>query len=180
MVMQEVMTLKEAASYLRVRYSTLYKLVQKGKVPASKVGGAWRFRKDVLDGCLTSHGREMLRKVLVVDDDARVRELLEDIITTQGHQVVSVENGKRAVEEIEKQHFDLVFLDLVLPQLSGVEFLDKLKAQREKTFVAVITAYGDDPIALEAMSMGLLILIRKPFHIDEVVQVLDIAMKARR
>jgi len=178
--MQELMTIKEAARYLRVNYSTLYKLAQKRKVPASKVGGTWRFKKEILDDWLGRQYHQGEGKVLVVDDDARVREVLRDVVIDQGYQVVDIENGERAIEEMEKQHFDLVFLDLVLPGLSGVDVLDKLKAKDEKATVAIITGYGDDAIALEAMSMGPLLLIRKPFRVEDVVRVLNIVMKARR
>lgn len=178
--MQELMTIKEAASYLRVNYSTLYKLVQKGKVPGSKVGGTWRFKKELLDDWLSWQHHQGKGKVLVIDDDSRIREVLRDVVVDQGYQVVAAENGERAIEEMEKQHFDLVFLDLVLPGLSGVDVLDKLKAKDEKATVAIITGYGDDAIALEAMAMGPLLLIRKPFRVEDVVRVLNIVMKARR
>jgi DNA-binding NtrC family response regulator len=117
--------------------------------------------------------------VLVVDDDARVRDILGDIIVEQGHQVVAVESGERAIEEMEKQHFDLVFLDLVLPGLSGNKVLEWIKAEDYRTVIAIVTGYGDDPIALEAMLMGPLILMRKPFRFEDVVEVLNLAMHVR-
>jgi len=177
--MQELMTIKDAASYLRISYSTLYKLVQMGKVPGSKVGGAWRFNQEILDDWLGRLYYQGKGKVLVIDDDSRVREVLRDVVVDQGYQVVAAENGERAIEEMEKQHFDLVFLDLILPGLSGVEVFERLKAKDEKTIVAIVSGYGDDPIALEAMSMGPLLLIRKPFRVEDVVKVLDMVMKAR-
>ncbi len=178
--MQELMTIKETARYLKLNHSTLYKLAQKGKVPASKVGGAWRFSKEMLDDWLTSQSRLARGMVLVVDDDARVRDVLGDIVIGQGYQVVAAENGERAIEEMEKQHFDLVFLDLVLPGLSGIKVLGWVRARGEKPVVAIVTGYGDDPIALEAMSMGPLVLIRKPFRVNDVVEVLDMVMRTRR
>jgi excisionase family DNA binding protein len=178
--MQELMTVKEAASYLRLKNSTLYKLAQKGKVPASKVGGAWRFSKKMLDDWLSRQSHFTRGIVLVVDDDARVRDILQDVIIEQGYQVVAAENGEKAIEEMKKQHFDLVFLDLVLPGLSGIEVLRLLKVKGEKAVVAIVTGYGDYPIALEAMSVGPLLLIRKPFQVEDVVEVLNIVMKARR
>jgi excisionase family DNA binding protein len=178
--MQHLMTIKEVASYLRLKNSTLYKLAQTGRVPASKIGGPWRFSKEMLDDWLTIQPRLVRGKVLVVDDDARVRDILQDVIIGQGYQVVATENVERAIEEMEKQHFGLVFLDLVLPGLSGIEVLRWLKAKGEKAVVAIVTGYGDDPIALEAMEMGPLLLIRKPFRVEDVVEVLNIVMNARR
>ena len=178
--MQELMTIKDTANYLRMSVSTVYKLVEKERIPASKVGGAWRFRKDTLDDWLDSQSRRTRGVVLIVDDDARVRDVLRDIIAEQGHQVVSAESGLRAIEAIQQQHFDLILLDLVLPDVSGVEVLRRLKAQDERAVVVVITAYGDYPIALEAMSLGPLWLIRKPFLVADVTQVLDMLTRVRR
>jgi len=174
------MTIKETANYLKLNSSTLYKLAQKGKVPASKVGGAWRFSKEMLDDWLSSQCHLVRGVVLVVDDDVRVRELLRDIIIERGYEAVTVENGERAIEEMERQRFDLMFLDLILPGLSGIEVLEKLKAKDDKVTVAIVTGYGDYPIAMEAMAMGPLLLIRKPFRVEDVVEVLNIVMKAKR
>jgi excisionase family DNA binding protein len=177
--MERLMTIKEAAHYLRLTNSTLYKLVQKGKVPASKVGGAWRFKKGRLDDWLDSQYYQGSGMVLVIDDDSRVRDILSDLIFSQGYQAVAVGKGEMAIEEMGKHNFDLVFLDLVLPGLSGIEVLKWIKAEGYKAVVAIVTGYGDDPIALEAMSMGPLLLIRKPFRIEDVVEVLNIAVKKR-
>jgi excisionase family DNA binding protein len=178
--MQDLMTLKEAANYLRLSHSTLYKLARRGKVPSAKVGGTRRFNRKTLDDWLMSQWSQAKGDILVVDDDARVRDILQDIIVSHGHQAIAVENGEMAIEEMERQHFDLVFLDLVLPGLSGIEVLRWLKAKAEKTVVAIVTGYGDYPIAVEAMSLGPLLLVRKPFQVDDVVEVLNMVMKARR
>jgi len=177
--MDSLMTIKEAAQYLKLNYMTLYKLAQKGKIPASKVGGNWRFKQEVIDQWLVAQSRTTKGVVLVVDDDFKVRDMLKDVILEQGHKVVVVEKGEEAVEQVAKQHFDLIFLDLVLPELSGVEVLRAIKEKDEKAVVVIITGYGDDPIALEALCLGPLMLMRKPFHITDVAGVLKTAMKVR-
>ena len=178
--MQELMTLKEAANYLRLSCSTLYKLARRGKVPSSKVGGTRRFNRKTLDDWLMSQWGQVKGTVLVIDDDARVRDILQEIIVSHGHRAIAVENGEMAIEEMERQHFDLVFLDLVLPRLSGIEVLRWLKAKAEKTVVALVTGYGDYPIAMEAMAMGPILLIPKPFNVEDVVAVLNMVMRIRR
>ena len=97
----------------------------------------------------------------------------------EGYEVVAVASGERALEELEKQHFDLIFLDLVLPGLSGVDVLRAIKERNQRTLVAVITGYGDDPIAMEAMSLGPLFFIRKPFKMSDITEVLDAVMRPR-
>ena len=178
--MSSLMTTKEAAEYLKLNYMTVYKLAQRGRIPASKIGGNWRFKRDILDDWLAKQATIVEGNVLVVDDDPGVRELLNDVISGHGYRVLAVESGEDALKEVEKKRYDLIFLDLVLPGMSGVEVLSAIKAKDKKAVVVIITGYGDDPIAIEAMSLGPLFLIRKPFRIDDIIEVLDIVVKARR
>jgi len=178
--MSDLMTVKEVADYLKLNYMTVYKLAQKGRIPASKIGGNWRFKKELLDEWIAKQSTVVEGSVLVVDDDPAVREMLSDVISEQKYKVLAVESGERAVSELERQHFDLVFLDLVLPGMSGPETLSAIKQKDEKAIVAIVTGYGDDPIAMEAMSLGPLLMIRKPFKIDDILEVLSIMSSAAR
>ena len=177
--MTNLMTTKEAAEYLKLNYMTVYKLAQRGRIPASKIGGNWRFRKDLLDDWLAKRARVVEGNVLVVDDDPGIVEMLSEVISRKGFKVVGVESGEQALEELEKQHFDLIFLDLVLPGMSGVEALATIKEKDKKAVVVIVTGYGDDPIAMEAMSLGPLFLIRKPFRIEDIVEVLNAVVGVR-
>ena len=177
--MDRLMTTKEAAEYLRLNYMTVYKLAQRGKIPATKVGGNWRFKKDILDEWIARQATAVEGIVLVVDDDPRVRQVLEDVIAAQGYRVVAVGTGEEALEEVERRHFDLIFFDLVLPGKSGVETLAEVKAKDKKAVVVIVTGYGDDPVAMEAMALGPLLLIRKPFKVDDIVEVLNVVIKAK-
>lgn len=175
--MDSLMTVKEAAQYLKLNYMTVYKLAQKGKVPASKVGGAWRFKREILDAWLLQEASIPRKSVLIVDDDARVRDVLQEMVLKGGCVAVAVGSGEAALDEVSRQHFELIFLDLVLPGLSGIDVLKAIKAKDRKLVIAIVTGYGDDPIALEAMSLGPLLLIRKPFRESDILEVLRIAMK---
>lgn len=178
--MDRLMTTKEAAEYLKLNYMTVYKLAQRGRIPASKVGGNWRFKKDILDDWLTRRAVTVEGDVLVVDDDPRVRELLREVISGQGYSVTTVDSGERALEELDRRHYDLILLDLMLPGISGVDVLSAIKQKDKKAVVVIITGYGDDPIALEAMSLGPLFLIRKPFRTSDITEILGIVVGARR
>ena len=178
--MANLMTAKEAAEYLKINYMTVYKLAQRGKIPATKVGGNWRFKKEILDEWIARQAAVARGVVLVVDDDPRVREVLEDVISAQGYRVVAVGSGEEALSEVERRHFDLIFLDLVLPGISGAEALAAIKERDKRAVVAIVTGYGDDPIAMEAMALGPLLLIRKPFKPDDIVEVLNVVIRARR
>jgi len=174
------MTTKEAAEYLRLNYMTVYKLAQKGKIPATKVGGNWRFKKDILDDWIAKKASPVEGVVLVVDDDPRVREVLEDTVAAQGYKVVAVGSGEEALKEVDRRHVALIFFDLMLPGKSGVETMAEIKAKDKRAVVVIVTGYGDDPIAMEAMALGPLMLIRKPFKIEDIIEILNVVIKARR
>ena len=176
---EELMPVKDAAQYLKLNYMTVYKLAQKRKVPASKVGGTWRFRKDILDRWLEEQAMIYRRPVLVVDDDVRIRDIIQEVVSDKGYEVVAVGTGEEAVNEIDKRDFSLIFLDLRLPGLSGVDVFRRAKEKDEEAVVVVITGYGDEPIAEEALSMGPVFLIRKPFIPSDIGHIVDIVMKAR-
>ena len=114
--MPELLTVKETAEYLRIPLPTVYYLVQRGQLPAIQIGGRWRVKKDLLD-------RDVLRKeeagqptVLVVDDDEAIQSMFKLFLKKTGFARVVVGTGKDALAALEKQRFDLCFLDLQLPR----------------------------------------------------------------
>lgn len=167
------MNTREAAEYLKLHYVTLYKLAQQGHIPASKIGGSWRFNKDVLDRWLAQQSLGVMGNVLIVDDDPAILEMLSDIVSREGYKAVAVESGEKAIEESEKQPFDMVLLDLLLPGISGVEVLSALKKMGSRAAVVILTGYADDPMADAAMKMGPKFLLRKPFRVSEIIQAIN-------
>jgi len=178
--MDELMNIKEAASYLRLNYMTVYKLAQKRRLPAFRVGGNWRFRKDILDSWLKQQINTGTGTVLVVDDDPIIRDLLKEIIEDQGYTANCAETGEIALTMVEKQQFNLIFLDLILPGINGIDVLQRIKAEDSEAVVVIITGFGDEPITNQAMSLGPLLLIRKPFREKDIVEVLSLVMKSTK
>ena len=113
------------------------------------------------------------RKVLIVDNEYWIRCLLEDIVEEQGCEAISVASVNAALNELIKQDFDIVFLTLALPGSDGLDVLQAIRAKGKRPIVVGITTHDDGLIALEAMSMGPLILIRKPFDTADIINVLD-------
>lgn len=176
--MNRLLTIKEAAQYLKLNHMTIYKMAQKGTIPASKIGGNWRFDKRILDKWVADQVHMTRGSVLIVDDDSEVRNMLKEIIAGQGPvNVIDVGNGEKAIEQVDKHHFDLIFLDLKLPAMDGVDVMRAIKARDEKTVVAIITGYSSEPIAMEAMSLGPLILISKPFKVSDIIDILNMVIK---
>ena len=106
------------------------------------------------------------KRILVVDDEPKMRRVLEIMLQKMGHEVVSAGNGVEALQCIEKGAVDLVITDLRMPEMDGIELLTELRAREILTPVIVITAYGTIESAVDAMKRGACDYILRPFDID--------------
>lgn len=177
--MEELINIKEAASYLRLNYMTVYKLAQKRRLPAFKVGGNWRFKRGLLDEWIVQQANSGKGSVLVVDDDLMILDMLREMVQGQDYSVTTAASGELALEQVDKKHFDLIFLDLKLPGIQGVDLLEAIKKKDKDAVIVIVTGYADDPMALKAMALGPLLLIRKPFREKDIIEALNIVMKKK-
>jgi DNA-binding NtrC family response regulator len=117
-------------------------------------------------------------KMLVVDDDPDIREILKDRLESLGYAVVTAENGQEALEKSAKEEPDLMFLDLQLPQINGMQVLRRVRDYPDLT-VIIITAFGTIEKAVEAMKEGAFDFITKPFSPDHLDLVIKKALECR-
>jgi DNA-binding NtrC family response regulator len=109
-------------------------------------------------------------KILVVDDEVLIRDMVQRGLTQIGGYIVEVaQNGQEAIEKIEKDIFDLVLTDLMMPEMSGMELLKLIKGTRPELMVIMMTAYGSIETAVEAMKVGANDYITKPVDINELL-----------
>jgi CheY-like chemotaxis protein len=94
------------------------------------------------------------KKVLVVDDDVFLSKILSSSIVSKGFQVENAYSGQEALDKIKKGHFDLILLDLMLPDKNGFEVLEKMKARKDKTPVVVLSNLAQKKDIDEAMAFG--------------------------
>lgn len=106
-------------------------------------------------------------KILIADDSQFMRGILKDIVTSQGYEFVEAENGKVALEQYEKEKPDLVLLDIIMPEVDGIEVLKKIG---NKAKVIVISAVGQDKMVEEAKDLGAVDYIVKPFDDKKVME----------
>jgi DNA-binding NtrC family response regulator len=112
----------------------------------------------------------MPMKILVVDDEVLIRDMVQRGLTQIGGYIVEVaQNGQEAIEKIEKDIFDLVLTDLMMPEMSGMELLKLIKGTRPELMVIMMTAYGSIETAVEAMKVGANDYITKPVDINELL-----------
>src|SRR5438876_935163 len=119
-------------------------------------------------------------RILVVDDDATMREALSDPLGAQGCGVVAVDNASHALAELEKQEADLVLADLTLPRVSGLELLDSVRRQWPGIEVIVITGQGSIETAVDAIKRGAYHSVANPFTPDERLHLVGQALERRR
>ncbi|MBI1870205.1 MAG: response regulator [Chlamydiae bacterium] len=106
--------------------------------------------------------------ILLVDDDPGMRETLEDVLVDEGYQVNPIASGKEAVKEIRKGSFDIVIVDLKLPDVGGMKILGEAKEVNPESAVIMMTGYASVESAVEALNQGAFSYIIKPFNMDEV------------
>ncbi len=118
-------------------------------------------------------------RVLVVDDEESVRNLLQRILGEAGYDVVTAANGQEALDKVSELSIGVVFLDVKMPGMSGMEVLQQITTNWPETCVVMATAVADTQTAIDAMKMGAYDYIIKPFNRDDVVQKVQEAIEKR-
>lgn len=119
-------------------------------------------------------------RILVVDDEERVRRLIAAVLTRHGYDVTTAANGRIALEALREHAFDLVITDLQMPEMNGLALLEQCKELYPDTDVIMLTAYGTIQSAVSAMKYGALDYTTKPFHLDELERKVDNCFEQRR
>lgn len=120
-----------------------------------------------------------MAKILVVDDDKGIRELLEIMLVREGYEVTSSGDPEKAIQRCRREQFDLVITDLRMPKIDGIEFLKNVKEISPETMVILITAYASGETAVHAMKEGAYDYIEKNFDIDDLKKVVTNALAKR-
>lgn len=110
-----------------------------------------------------------MAKILVVDDMAAIRTSLREILTEENHQVEEAKDGEEALRKLEEDHFDIVFCDVKMPKLDGIELLERVKKAGITTPFIIISAHGTKETALECIKRGAYFFIQKPFESIETI-----------
>ena len=163
------LTTEELLEYLQVNLRTVYRLIKAGRMPAVRVGRQWRFRKRDIDAWLEiqrpgdrkpgarlrvpapSDGRA---RVLVVDDDEGVRELLTRTLTLADYEVDVAADGRTAVDRMRIIHYDLLITDLRMPGVDGLGVIREARRLRADLPVIIVTAHSSEASAIEAINLG--------------------------
>jgi two-component system response regulator PilR (NtrC family) len=119
-------------------------------------------------------------KILIVEDEKSMREVLKILLEGENHEVTSASDGLEGLSYINKDIFDLVITDMKMPKVDGFELLRRIKETSPDTIVIMITAFGTTETAIEAMKLGAYDYINKPFKIDEIRLIVKKAIEKKR
>jgi response regulator RpfG family c-di-GMP phosphodiesterase len=119
-------------------------------------------------------------RILVVDDEKVIREILADFLTMEGYVVHAVEDGALALEELHKRSYNLVISDLKMPNLTGLELIQKIGEESIPVITVIMTGFGTVETAIEAMKKGAYDYILKPFKVEEVIHIVQRGLDRQR
>jgi len=175
---QQLMTVKELGEYLRFTRRTIYSLLKRGDIPAIKIGNKWRFDKEVIDRWLQDNTERARLRILVIDDEPIVMTLFKETLEELGYTIVTAGSSAEGLEHFERDSFNLVFLDLKMPEMDGAELFGQIRRINPTVPVIIITGYPDSEIMARALEHGPFGVMTKPFDYSDIVGTVNNFMSA--
>ena len=180
------LTTEDVLEYLHVNLRTVYRLIKAGRIPAVRVGRQWRFRKRDIDAWLESQRPRGMRpvaparaaasavarpRVLVVDDEASIRDLLAKTLALAEYDVDLAADGRSAIDRLRIIPYDLVVTDLKMPGVDGLTVIREARRLKADMPVIIETGYSSEASAIEAVNLGVAGYLTKPFRVPRVLAV---------
>src|SRR3954470_7150430 len=119
-------------------------------------------------------------RILVVDDEKVIREILSDFLSLEGYLVRAVEDGVEALKELQRRSYNLVISDLKMPNMNGLELIERITTMGIPVLTVIMTGFGTVETAIEAMKQGAYDYILKPFKVEEVVHIVQRGLDRQR
>ncbi len=119
-------------------------------------------------------------RVLIVDDEKFIRDILADFLGMEGYVVRTAEDGTAALQELGNAHYDLIISDLKMPRMGGIELLDAIGTAAPNALTVIMTGFGTVETAIDAMKRGAYDYILKPFKVEEVIRVVERGLEKQR
>lgn len=110
-----------------------------------------------------------MSSILIVDDERSIRNTLKEILEHEGYSVETAENGIIALAELKKTNYNLILLDIKMPQLDGIDVLKKIREEYPDTSVVMITGHGDIETAVECIKLGAFDFLQKPLDLNRIL-----------
>jgi excisionase family DNA binding protein len=176
MTEEHFLTTEEVLEYLQVNLRTIYRLIKAGRIPAVRVGRQWRFRKKDIDAWLAANrssakGTLERPRVLVVDDEQQVRDLVAKTLSTADYDVDTAPDGPSAIDRLKNNDYDLLITDLKMPGMDGLSVIREARQRSAELPIIIITGFSTEASAIEAINLGVCGYLTKPFRLPRVLAV---------
>ena len=164
--MKAIMSLTELASYLGMSQASVYHLVAAGKIPGKKVGKQWRFSRESIDRWLQNH-KAQPANVLVIEDDLLIRNLIAKALEEAGHRVTGASTVAEALALLQEIRFDIAFLDLLLPDGTGLDVVATAAQLQASPVIVVVTGHPEHDLIdkIRVLLPGIIVL-EKPVRLE--------------
>lgn len=167
--MDELLSATQLAQYLNLKPVTIRRKAKRGEIPAIRVGNRLRFNKQQIDDWLAQTGRDTGIRVLVVDDEPAIGKLFVSALDNRQYRVTATVSGAEALEHVNEEKYNIIFLDLYMPEMDGAELFGRIRLIDREVPVAIITGYPDTDMMARAMENGPFAVMKKPFTAQAII-----------
>ena len=171
--MEEIFNVHELAEYLKMNPRTLQRKARKGEIPTIKIGRQYRFDKEQIQTWLSQQTIRKPLNILVVDDEPLIGQLFKESLNKPGYRITTTLSSIETLELINTTHFDLIFLDLFMPDPDGAELFRRIRQKDKDVPIVIITGYPDSDLMGKAMEYGPFLVMKKPFTGDDILEALN-------
>jgi excisionase family DNA binding protein len=171
--MNALLTPQELAEMLQLNSATVTRKAKRGEIPAIKIGKQFRFDREQIDKWLLQQTVGRPAYILVIDDEPVVGQLFRDSLDKNGCSVTTALSSSEALELVARQRFDLIFLDLVMPEIDGSELFHHIREIDKQVPIAIITGYPDSELLVKAKEQGPFIIMIKPINDGDILQAVN-------
>jgi excisionase family DNA binding protein len=168
-----ILTVRQLATYLNMASVTIYRLAARGELPGTKVGGQWRFHKQAIDEWLSRKPDRKRIKILVVDDEIQVGELFQEALPSTQFLVHLAMSGREATAALTADTYQVAFIDLVLPDTTGVHLLKLIRESYPATRTVIVTGHPYSQLSADAFELGFFMVLKKPFMGEQIRSVVN-------
>lgn len=177
--MNELLTINDVAKYLKLKPATVMRKAAKGEIPATKAGRQYRFDRQQIDEWLR-YKSTAKKRILVIDDEEMIRRVFKDTLQDSGYHVITSKDGTEALELVKSWNFDLIFLDLKMPEMNGPETFRQIRQINSSVPIVIITGYPISQLMEQALEQGPFGTMRKPFDASDIQRSADSFLRGAR